>query len=226
MQISSGDRGADRSSRVHRCAGEPPTEKRIEPDRAAYRDRRSGPDRAGIGGDGHDHEHQEGGQDHLVDGGAADAIPYERAFEKGCDRVIVILTRERSYLRNPEKLQPLIDARYRAYPNFCDTMRRRAETYNECRRNLFSLEREGKILLIAPGATMGFSRTERDVGKIRKLYDAGYYVTKSRMDEIKRFFPLKQNACGDSRRHFVTSQSDCRLHPYAGTFQLLAGRCY
>ncbi len=123
----------------------------------------------------------------CLDGGAADAIPYDRAFEKGCDRVIVILTRERSYLRRPEKLQGLIDARYRNYPNFCETMRRRAETYNECRRKLFSLEREGRVLLIAPGDTVGFSRTERDVGKIKKLYDAGYYVTQSRMDEIKRF---------------------------------------
>ena len=63
----------------------------------------------------------------CMDGGAADAIPYERAFAKGCDRVIVVLTRERDYVRRPEKLQPLIDLAYRKYPKFCDTMRRRAE---------------------------------------------------------------------------------------------------
>ena len=56
----------------------------------------------------------------CMDGGAADAIPYERAFAKGCDRVVVLLTRERSYLRRPEKLQPLIDLVYRKYPKFCD----------------------------------------------------------------------------------------------------------
>ena len=60
----------------------------------------------------------------CMDGGAADAIPYERALERGCERVIVVLTRERSYVRRPEKLQPLIDAAYRKYPRFCDTMRR------------------------------------------------------------------------------------------------------
>ena len=68
----------------------------------------------------------------CLDGGAADAIPYERAFEMGCDRVVVVLTRERSYRREPEKLQPFIDVRYRRYPHFCETMRRRAETYNAC----------------------------------------------------------------------------------------------
>ena len=51
-----------------------------------------------------------------MDGGAADAIPYERALERGCERVIVVLTRERSYVRRPEKLQPLIDAAYRQVP--------------------------------------------------------------------------------------------------------------
>ena len=49
----------------------------------------------------------------CMDGGAADAIPYERAFEKGCGRVLVILTRERDYVRKPEQLQPLIDRWYR-----------------------------------------------------------------------------------------------------------------
>lgn len=38
----------------------------------------------------------------VLEGGAADAIPYERAFEVGCDRVVVILTKERSYQRKTE----------------------------------------------------------------------------------------------------------------------------
>ena len=49
----------------------------------------------------------------CLDGGAADAIPFDRAFEMGCDRVIVVLTRERSFRRQPEKLQPLMDLAYR-----------------------------------------------------------------------------------------------------------------
>ena len=123
----------------------------------------------------------------CLDGGAADAIPYRRALEQGCDRLIVVLTRERSYLRQPERLQPLIDLRYHKYPKFCETMRRRAETYNACRQELFRLEREGKALLFAPEDTQGFSRTERDVKKIRALWQAGYDQALSRMEEVKRF---------------------------------------
>ena len=123
----------------------------------------------------------------YMDGGAADAIPYDHAVEKGCDRVVVILTRERSYIRKQESLQPLIDRFYRKYPKFCDTMRRRADDYNACRGRLFRLEREGKVLIIAPKCTRGFSRTERDVEKIKVLYHDGYQQAVDRQEEIRAF---------------------------------------
>ena len=123
----------------------------------------------------------------CMDGGAADAIPYERAFAKGCDRVIVVLTREREYVRRPEKLQPLIDLAYRKYPKFCDTMRRRADAYNEARQKLFRLEREGRALVFTPTSTEGFHRTERDVDKIKALWKDGWDQGLARLDEAEAF---------------------------------------
>lgn len=123
----------------------------------------------------------------CMDGGAADAIPYERAFAKGCDRVIVVLTREREYVRQPEKLQPLIDLAYRKYPKFCDTMRRRADAYNEARQKLFRLEREGRALVFTPTSTEGFHRTERDVDKIKALWKDGWDQGLARLDEAEVF---------------------------------------
>ena len=123
----------------------------------------------------------------CMDGGAADAIPYERAFAKGCDRVIVVLTREREYVRRPEKLKPLIDLAYRKYPKFCDTMRRRADAYNEARQKLFRLEREGRALVFTPTSTEGFHRTERDVDKIKALWKDGWDQGLARLDEAEAF---------------------------------------
>ena len=123
----------------------------------------------------------------CMDGGAADAIPYERAFAKGCDRVIVVLTREREYVHRPEKLQPLIDLAYRKYPKFCDTMRRRADAYNEARQKLFRLEREGRALVFTPTSTEGFHRTERDVDKIKALWKDGWDQGLARLDEAEAF---------------------------------------
>ena len=123
----------------------------------------------------------------CMDGGAADAIPYERAFAKGCGRVIVVLTRERGYLRRTEKLQPLIDLAYRKYPKFCDTMRRRADAYNEARQKLFRLEREGRAMVFTPTSTEGFHRTERDVDKIKALWKDGWDQGLARLDEAEAF---------------------------------------
>ena len=124
----------------------------------------------------------------CLDGGSADGIPYQRAFDMGCDRVVVVLTREQSYRRQPEKFQRLIDLRYRRYPRYCETMRTRAERYNACREELFRLEKEGKVLLIAPKNTQGFSRVERDQGKIRALWQDGYDKGLARSGEIAAFW--------------------------------------
>ena len=123
----------------------------------------------------------------CMDGGAADAIPFRRAFEQGCDRAVVILTHTRGYRRKTEKLQRLIDRYYRQYPNFCRTMRERAESYNRDREELFRLEREGKVLIIAPESTRGVSRIERNVEKLRMLWGDGFQQATARMEEIRAF---------------------------------------
>ena len=39
----------------------------------------------------------------YYDGGCSDPIPWKRAFDAGCDRVVVVLTRERDYRKGPDK---------------------------------------------------------------------------------------------------------------------------
>ncbi len=123
----------------------------------------------------------------YLDGGVVDGIPFERALEQGCDRVIVVLTKPRDYVRKPDRALRLVERKYRQWPNFCHTMRRRAELYNKCRERLFQLEREGKVLVIAPETTRGVSRTERDVEKLRLLWADGYQQAADRMEEIRAF---------------------------------------
>ena len=53
-----------------------------------------------------------GGRRYL-DGGITDSIPFIWLAGQGCDRLIVVLTRERDFRRKPEKQQPLIDRVYR-----------------------------------------------------------------------------------------------------------------
>ena len=124
----------------------------------------------------------------CLDGGSSDGIPYGRAVQKRCDRIVVVLTRERDYRRTPEQYQALVDLRYRRYPNFCATMHSRAERYNACREELFRLEKEGKVILLAPKSTRGFSRIEKDVDKIKALWQDGYDLGRARAEEIRAFW--------------------------------------
>ena len=127
------------------------------------------------------------GQPYL-DGGIADSIPWRRAMDQGCDRVMVVMTHPRDYVRKQERLMPLIRKTYREYPNFVAAMEDRARRYNEDREQIFDLERQGKLLVIAPDSTMGVSRTERNPEKLRLLWAKGYQAAIDRMDEIRAFF--------------------------------------
>lgn len=123
----------------------------------------------------------------YLDGGVGDSVPFQRAFQQGCDKAIVVLTRERSYYRRAEGLEGLICRRYRAYPEFCQAIRTRAQRYNADRAMLLELERAGKILIFAPKSTRGFSRTERDMEKIHALWSEGREEALRRMDEVWSF---------------------------------------
>lgn len=123
----------------------------------------------------------------YMDGGLTDAIPFDRAFKKGCDKVVVVLTREKSYNKSADKHQKLIKAKYRCYPKLIELMEKRAEVYNGQREKLFQLEKEGRALVIMPEDTKDFSRVEKDMEKIQRMYDDGYQKALQRIKELKEF---------------------------------------
>ena len=124
----------------------------------------------------------------FLDGGVADSIPWQRALDQGCDRVLVVLSRPRDYVRKPDKLIPLIRKTYRDYPNFVRAMEDRAAVYNRSREELFAREARGELLVIAPDSTLGVSRIERDPNKLRLLWAKGYQQAVDRMEEIRAYF--------------------------------------
>ena len=124
----------------------------------------------------------------YYDGGCSDPIPWKRAFDAGCDRVVVVLTRERDYRKGPDKTFRALEASLRKYPAFLDTMRNRTEQYNACREELFALEKEGKVIVIAPEDTLGCSRTEKDVEILRALWQNGYFSGRRYSDQVRTFW--------------------------------------
>ncbi len=123
----------------------------------------------------------------YLDGGIADSIPFQRALDVGCDKIIVILSRERSYEKKPGGSEKYSSILFRKYPEFCETLKTRSSMYNGQRKRLFELEKEGKAIVIMPENTTGWTRTENNADKIREIYNLGYAEGKKRMPEILEY---------------------------------------
>ena len=100
----------------------------------------------------------------------------------------MVLTREREYRKRADGTLRVLDRVFRQYPRFLATMHARAEAYNRGREELFALEKEGRILVIAPEDTLGCRRTERDLEVIRALWQSGYFAGRDRAEEIRSFW--------------------------------------
>ena len=118
------------------------------------------------------------GEGLYADGGVADSIPFEKALADGCEKVIVVLTRERTYRKKPEGMMNFAAKHYRKkYPAYAELLMTRPERYNACAELLAQKEQAGTVYVIAPEDTLGVGRTERNVEKLMALYAQGYSLT-------------------------------------------------
>ncbi len=127
------------------------------------------------------------GKRYYLDGGIADSIPYKRAMEAGCDKIIVVLTRERGYIKKKEKGGRMVSRLYRKYPKLVATMENRPENYNRQMEELMRLEDEGKVFVLAPEELFGVGRIESDPGKLRRLYDEGVRIAREQMKSLNEY---------------------------------------
>lgn len=80
----------------------------------------------------------------LLDGGVADSIPV-RFFESiGYKRNLIILTQPKGFVKQKNKMLPLIRARYVRYPAFVEAVADRHQRYNETLAYISMLEQSGR----------------------------------------------------------------------------------
>lgn len=127
----------------------------------------------------------------YLDGGLSDSIPFEHAFESGCDRVIVVLTREEGYRKKTSSSTKTLARAYMRHPEIAKDLVKRAGRYNHTLKKLEKYEKEGKVMIIRPESTVGFSRLERNKDKIRNLYNDGYIKGLKNADKVKDFLAGK-----------------------------------
>lgn len=109
----------------------------------------------------------------LYDGGLSDPIPFQKALDDGCDKLVIILTRPRDYRRESKKDKFGTRLIKRKYPNAAAALALRAETYNKELDMAIELEKEGKVLILAPSDISGMKTLTKDKDKIMTMYKMG-----------------------------------------------------
>ncbi|MFC4601420.1 patatin-like phospholipase family protein [Cohnella hongkongensis] len=123
----------------------------------------------------------------MLDGGIADPIPLRKAEQDGCERNILVLTRNDDYRKSRNRFSLLVRAGYGQYPAFVQTMLRRHEIYNGTLAYIDRREREGASFVIRPSAPIDVGRMERNPAKLLALYNRGYEDARSRLPALRQW---------------------------------------
>lgn len=109
----------------------------------------------------------------MLDGGVCDSIPARRALDKGYNKIIVILTRNKGYRKKEDgiKLPPFV---LKKYPNMRNAINSRNKLYNSQLDFVDQLEKEGIALVIRPEEPMTINRIEKDTDVLIHFYNHGY----------------------------------------------------
>ena len=125
----------------------------------------------------------------LMDGGCSMPIPIEQSISDGNERNVIVLTRDASYRKDarPEYPRAELQAEYGGYPNFVETMLRRAEVYN-AELEICSKEAEKKAVIIRPRVPITVGRWEADPEKLREIYELGIRDCEESLRDIGKIF--------------------------------------
>ena len=123
----------------------------------------------------------------YFDGGLSDAIPVSRALEKGCDRLVVILSKMRDYVRKPQGMRFLYTMRCHRYPQIISLIDQRHIAYNQNLQEVFALEREGKAFVFAPSHPIHVGTYSMNEQSERDLYALGMEDFNKQQDALAAF---------------------------------------
>ena len=121
----------------------------------------------------------------YLDGGICDSIPLERALEKGCDKLVIVLTRKKgNFSRINEAGKQFFKRIYSDYPNFVEALLNRNDLYKSQVEKAEQLETEGKAIIIRP-TLQEVGRLESDEDELLMSYYHGYTKAKEYIERIR-----------------------------------------
>lgn len=124
------------------------------------------------------------GQKYL-DGGISDSIPFHWMASQGCDRLVVVLTRDITYRKAPASKKAGIYSH--VHPKIANQLKTRHERYNTTIALLKEWEDAGKAFVIRPSAPIVMDTMERDPDKLQAVYDLGIKDASNALNSLKAY---------------------------------------
>lgn len=123
----------------------------------------------------------------YLDGGLADPIPLLHSITDGNRKNVVVMTKETGYRRKPSGQLGLLKVRYAKYPRVYELMKNRHIEYNRTLDFLEEQVRQKTAFVIRPRVKSDVGRIEKDVTKLRALYQEGYDEAAERFEELMAY---------------------------------------
>ncbi|MDE7325142.1 MAG: patatin family protein [Lachnospiraceae bacterium] len=125
----------------------------------------------------------------YLDGGISVPIAYQRAINQGYNRIVLVLTRQAGYEKpaTSRAMKLTYTKYYRKYPALVKRLIEVPENYNAMQKEITELEQEGKIFVIRPKKPVEIARIEKDVERLRRLYNEGCLMMQERMEAMEEY---------------------------------------
>lgn len=127
------------------------------------------------------------GKDYYYDGGLTDSIPLSRAFDDGCEKCVVILTQDRSFVKQPIGHDKVVNRALKKYPLVAKALENRHIMYNKQREFVFEQENKGNVLVICPETPLHCGTLTITTQRQQEIYDMGYKQGLESIDKVKEF---------------------------------------
>ena len=124
----------------------------------------------------------------VLDGGVADSIPLEYFENIGYEKNLVILTQPDGYIKEHNKLMPLMLIALRKYPNMIEALDKRHIMYNQQLVYVYQAESTGRALVIRPEAPLPIGHISHNPDEMQRIYDIGRKTGMKYIERIKAFF--------------------------------------
>lgn len=122
----------------------------------------------------------------YLDGGISDSIPFEWLLNQGCDKLIVILTRDMDYRKKPMN-KALVHTYKHKLPAVYERLKHRHELYNKSVEMLREWEKQGKAFVIRPSQPLEISRIEKDEEKLQAVYNIGIKDGTAALSKLQKY---------------------------------------